>query len=57
MRRVAIIHVDLFHLSRGNFCVPCTVKSFEKHCIVVDLIVPVHSLKIVVQCICKYVNT
>ena len=43
MHVVAIIHVDLSHLCRGNFCAPCTVKSFEKRCIVVNLIVPVHS--------------
>ena len=55
MHVVAIIYVDLLHLSRGNFCVPCTVKSFEKR-IVVKLIVPVHSAE---DCcaIYKCVNT
>lgn len=52
MRGVAIVHVDLFHLSRASFCVPCAVKLFEKHCIVVDLIVPVHSAE---DCCALYV--
>ena len=42
MRSANIIHLDLFHQSKGDFCKSCAVRSFEKHCIVVNLIVPVH---------------